>query len=175
MAVYTIKLCDHTASPNPLAGGIKSTIQGFFNRTFNGTSDTATVGWGNGAASDTIVLHFVESRDNSYIAQWLGRDKLNSINNLAGGHTTEHRHQICSEFYKTVNVRSGGTRNLPAQECAKLGFHECFHNVFPAWTEDDLKGHGGLADTPVGQDLNQWDIDTIRRGIAIHSVARQKL
>lgn len=175
MAAYTIKLCDHTASPNPLAGSIKSTIQGFFSRVFSGTSDTATVDWGAGSASDTIVLHFVESRNASYIVQWLGSEKLNSINNLAGGHTSMHRHQICSEFYKTVNVRSGGTKNLPAQECGKLGFHECFHNVFPAWSEQDLMGHGGLADTPVGQDLNQWDIDTIRRGISIRSVATQKL
>jgi hypothetical protein len=52
---------------------------------------------------------------------------------------------------------------------------ECLHNVFPMWTEEDLMGHGGLADTPIGADLTKWDSDTLRRGIAIKSVAKQQL
>jgi hypothetical protein len=64
---------------------------------------------------------------------------------------------------------------LSPREYAKLAFHESLHNVFPGLKETDLKGHGGLADTPVGADLNQWDIDTMRRGIAINSIATQKL
>jgi hypothetical protein len=64
---------------------------------------------------------------------------------------------------------------MKGRDYARLAFHECFHNVYPAWTEQDLMGHGGLADTPVGSDLNQWDIDTIRQGIAIPNTAKQQL
>jgi hypothetical protein len=174
MANYSIKLCDHTQS-NPFKGTIQSELQGFYNRVFTGTADTATVSWGKGAAPDTIVLHYVPDRASSYIVQWLGTQKLASINERAGGHTTMHGREICSEFYQTVNVGAGQTKTLPAKECAKLGFHECLHNVFPAWKETDLMGHGGLAETPVGADLGPWDIATLRRGIAIQSVATQKL
>lgn len=178
MANYSIKLCDHTTQPNSSQGGIQSALQGFFTRVFNGTSDSATVGWGAGAASDAIVLHFVASRDpGSYIVQCFGAQKLEKINKLAGGHTTEHHHKICSEIYQTVVLPPprNGTKTLSPLEYAKLAFHECIHNVFPGWDEKDLDGHGGLGNTPVGADLSQWDIDTIRRGIAIKSIATQQL
>ena len=58
---------------------------------------------------------------------------------------------------------------------AKLAFHESLHNVWPAWHESDLMGHGGLADTPVGADLGDWDKDTFRRGVTIKSTAKQQL
>lgn len=178
MASYSIKLCDHTGPSNNLQSSIQGELQGFFTRVFAGTSDTATVTWGTGAPSDTIVVHFAPSRvPGSYIVQWLGQKKLADINEYAGGHTTDHHRVICSEVYQTVALRPprGGTKTLQPREYAKLAFHECLHNVFPGWKESDLMGHGGLADTPVGADLNQWDMDTMRRGIAINSIATQKL
>jgi hypothetical protein len=172
MASYSIKLCDHTASSNQVKNPIQSELQGFFNRVFSGTSDTSTVAWGSGSQSDDIVLHFAADVSSSYIVQTMRRPPR--INPLAGGHTTLRDHVICSEFYKTVTIR-GRTRTLSGRDYAKLAFHECLHNVFPGWTEHDLMGHGGLADTPVGPDLNPWDSDTLRRGIAITSVATQQL
>jgi len=178
MSNYTIKLCDHTTQPNPSQGGIQSALQGFFTRVFNGTSDSATVSWGTGSASDNVVVHFVPNRDpSSYIVQSWGKEKLASISEYAGGHTTMHHREICSEIYQTVVLKPPrtGTKTLQPLEQAKLAFHECIHNVFPAWDEVDLNGHGGLGNTPVGADLSQWDIDTMRRGLSIHSVAKQKL
>jgi hypothetical protein len=173
MANYSIKIVDHTGSASPATQSIQSELQGFFNQVFAGTSDRATVALGQGTASDTIVLHYVADVASSYIVQSMPRPP--QINPRAGGHTSLRNHVICSEFYRTVATRSGSTRVLSGRDAAKLAFHECLHNVFPAWTEQDLMGHGGLADTPVGPDLNQWDIDTLRRGIAITSVATQKL
>ncbi len=177
MANYTIKLCDHTGPPNTLQSSIQSELQGFFTRVFTGTSDTATVTWGTGSASDSIVVHFVPNRaSGSYIVQWLGPKKLADIDEYAGGHTTEHHHRICSEVYQTIALPRGGTKTQSAREYAKLAFHECLHNVFPGWKETDLMGHGGLADSPVGADLNQWDINTLRQGIGITGTrATQKL
>ena len=122
--------------------------------------------------SDDIVLHFVSDVGSSYIVKTMPRPP--KINSFVGGHTTLRGHVICSEFYRTVAKR-GGKREMSARDYAKLAFHECLHNVFPGWDEKDFMGHGGLADTPVGPDLNQWDIDTLGRGIAIKSVAVQRL
>jgi hypothetical protein len=82
---------------------------------------------------------------------------------------------ICSEVYQTVATSDGKTATYSGRGYARLAFHESLHNVFPGWKETDLMGHGGLADTPVGHDLNQWDINTMRQGIAIKSSATQKL
>src|SRR5437879_4397506 len=171
MANYSIKLCDHTGSPNTVTQGIESALQQFFTRTFSGTSDKATVGWGKGSASDDIVLHFVADVAHSYIVQVMARPP--KISPLVSGHTSSRNHRICSEFYKTVTIH-GTSQTLSGLRYAKLAYHESLHNVFPAWTEQDLMGHGGLADTPVGPDLNQWDIDTMRRGISTKSVATQR-
>jgi hypothetical protein len=173
MANYSIKLSDHTASPNSLAQDIQATLQKLYDRVFKGTSDKATVAWGAASASDRIVLHFVESVANSYIAQKMARPP--KINSLAGGHTTKRGHLVCSEFYKTVSKSDSSTRTFKAQEAAKLAFHESLHNMWPDWTEQDLMGHGGLADTPVGPDLNQWDIDTVIKGIAASNKVKQQL
>lgn len=72
---------------------------------------------------------------------------------------------ICSEFYKTVTIR-GKTRTLSGVNYAKLAFHEGLHNAHPLWTEDELKGHGGLAESSVGPDLNGRDVDLMRDGPA---------
>ena len=140
---------------------------------FKGTSDSAIVRWGTGATADTIVLHFVEDVASSYIVKVMKRPP--SINPLAGGHTTLRSHVTCSEFYRVITARGGKSRVPSGKESAKIALHECFHNVWPGWEESDLMGHGGIADTPIGPDLNQWDIDTLRRGIGLKSVATQQL
>jgi hypothetical protein len=136
------------------------------------------VSWGTGSATNDVVVHFVANRDpGSYIVQLWGKQKLDNISEYAGGHTTMHHHEICSEIYQTVVFKPPrtGTRTLDPLAQAKLAFHECIHNVFPCWSEADLNGHGGLENTPVGSDLSQWDIDTMRRGLSIHSIAKQNL
>src|SRR5262249_7977915 len=133
MANYSIKLCDHTTQPNQSQGAVQSALQAFFTRVFTGTSDRASVAWGTGTATDDVVVHFVPSRDpGSYIVQSWGKQKLDNINQYAGGHTTTHHHQICSEIYQTVVLKPphAGTRTLAPLEYAKLAFHECIHNVF---------------------------------------------
>jgi hypothetical protein len=172
MANYSIKLRDHTASPNSVTQGICSELKLFFDRVFAGTSDTVTVIWGTGSTSDAIILHFVADVANSYIVQTMPRPP--QINPLVGGHTSLRSRVVCSEFYQTV-TRRGRTRTLSSLDYAKLAFHECLHNVWPNWTEHDLMGHGGLADTPVGPDLNQWDIDTLRRGFTTRTRITQQL
>jgi hypothetical protein len=172
MAAYSIRLVDHTGSSSDVTQPICNALKGFFDRVFSGTGDSASVAWGSGARSDTMVLHFVDDVASSYIRQTMKRPP--TINPLAGGHTTFRSPVICSEFYKTVTIR-GKTRTLSGLQYAKLAFHECFHNTYPMWTEDDLKGHGGLADTPVGPDLNERDVRLMRRGMAVPANYSQQL
>ena len=172
MASYSIKLVDHTGSDKAVTEGVGSALKGYFDRVFAGTSDKVTVGWGSGSQSDAIVLHFVGDVASSYIRQKMKRPP--TINPGAGGHTTYRSPAICSEFYKTVTIR-GKTRTLSGVQYAKIAFHESLHNTHPLWTEDELKGHGGLADTPVGPDLNDRDIELIRAGIAAKGRPTQQL
>jgi hypothetical protein len=173
MANYSIKLVDHTSSATQITSGVQSEIKGFFDRVFAKTSDSASVGWGTGSTSDDIVLHFVKDVSDSYIRKTIKKNAKISPN--AGGHTTLHGHKICSEFYLNVVDSQGKARPMSNRDYARLAFHESLHNVFPAWTENDLMGHGGLADTPIGKDLGQFDIDTMRKGISLKSVATQQL
>jgi hypothetical protein len=172
MATYSIKLADHTDSSDEVKMRIKTPLKIFYDRVFAGTSDDAIVDWGTALATDTIVLHFVADVPSSYIVKTMGKGK--PINQRVGGHTRLHHRIICSEFYRTVLGRQG-PRTFSGFDYARLAFHESLHNVWPGWDENDLRGHGGLAETPVGPDLNDWDADTFRRGIAIKSVATQQL
>lgn len=119
-----------------------------------------------------MVVHFVDDVASSYIVQKMKRPP--TINPLVGGHTTLRGRTICSEFYKTVTIR-GKTQTLSGVSYAKLAFHECLHNTYPMWTEDDLKGHGGLAESPVGADLNERDVSLMRKGMAIPANYTQQL
>jgi len=172
MAKYSIKLVDHVGSEADLKSEFRTVLQGFFTKTFDGSSDSATVTWGTGDKEDTIIVHFVEDIASSYITQKMTNARINP---RAGGHTKLQKHKVCSEVYYTVATKDGTTRTLKGPESARLAYHECLHNVFPNWTEDDLKGHGGLAETPVGADIAKFDIETMRRGIAIKSNYTQQL
>jgi hypothetical protein len=162
MAKVSIKLVDHTESDKSVTADIGSALAKFFERVYSGTDDTVTVGWGTASKSDTMVLHFVADVASSYIVKTMKRPP--TINPGVGGHTTLRGKVLCSEFYKTVTIR-GKAKKLPGLEYAKLAFHEGLHNAHPLFTEDDLRGHGGLAETPVGTDLNERDIGLMRDGI----------
>jgi len=171
MAIYSVKLVDHTGSDSATTQGICGALKGYFDRVFADASDSVTVGWGSGSTSDAIVLHFVDVAS-SYIVQKMKRPP--KINPLVGGHTTLRDRVICSEFYKTVTIR-GKTRTLSGVNYAKLAFHEGLHNAHPRWTEDELKGHGGPAESPVGPDLNERDVDLTRDGLATRGNYSQQL
>lgn len=163
MTVYNIKLVDHTGSDNKITSGISSALKGYFDRVFADTGDSATVEWGEGSSSNAIILHFVNDVASSYIVAKMKRPP--KISPLVGGHTTLRGTVLCSEFYKTVTIR-GETKTLSGVQYAKLAFHEGLHNAHPLFTEDDLKGHGGLAESPVGPDLNERDIGLMKDGLA---------
>ena len=163
MTVYAIKLVDHTGSDAKITSEIGASLKDYFDRVFAGSDHSATVGWGKAGTSDALVLHFVADVAGSYIVQKMKRPP--KINPLVGGHTTLRDNVICSEFYKTVTIR-GSTRTLSGLQYAKLAFHEGLHNAHPLFTEDDLRGHGGLAESPVGPDLNDRDIGLMKDGLA---------
>ncbi len=136
MASYYVKLVDHTGSSKQTRSSIQGELKNFFDRVFDKTSDTATVPCGTGSTSDIIVVHFVEDIAHSYIRQTVKKNTTISPN--AGGHTTWHRHKICSEIYKTVIDRRGKNRPMSGRDYARLAFNEYLHNVFPAWTEHEF-------------------------------------
>lgn len=55
----------------------QSVLQNYFSRTFDGMSDSATVSWGTGKKTDTIIVHFVEDISSSYITQKMTNAKIN--------------------------------------------------------------------------------------------------
>jgi len=120
------------------------------------------VDWGAGAASDAIVLHFVEDVDHSYLSEkWPG----NEIRVDAGGHTRTRGKITGSEFYYR-----GGGRPLHDVSYAKLAFHEALHNQLPGWSNDDLhgeKGGGGLAASPPQLPMTDKNKELMRRAIAV--------
>ena len=161
MASYSVKLVNHTRTSDRLKESIKKHLQDFFDQVFDGTSDQAAVDWGAGAASDALVLHFVEDVDHSYLSEkWPGND----IRADAGGHTRTRGKITGSEFY----YRSGG-RPLHDVSYAKLAFHEALHNQL-GWSNADLhgpKGGGGLAASPPQLPMTDKNKELMRRAIAI--------
>lgn len=161
MTSYSIKLVNHTQATPRLQGVIKTGIQELFDQVFSGTADSAVVDWGTGAASDSIVLHFVLDIANSYLQQQMPG---NNIRGDAGGHTRSHGCITGSEFY----LRSSG-RPLRDSAYARLAFHESLHNQFPAWSNDDMHGPdggGGLAASPPQEPMTDKNKELMRRGIA---------
>ncbi|HLW78351.1 MAG TPA: hypothetical protein VKU44_02030 [Terriglobia bacterium] len=165
MATFTVKLVDHTNSSDGFKQRIKSHIQTLFDQVFRGTSDSAIVDWGAGAANDAVVLHFVDDTGSSYIQQqWPGSD----IRVDAGGHTRTRGNVTGSEFYKHDVV--GGKRTMMQDTgYAKIVFHETLHNKLTGWTADQLhgtQGGGGLALLHPQLPMTDRNIALMRQGLA---------
>src|SRR5207253_3523401 len=159
MASYSIKLVDHISTSTNLRDLIKKNLQKLFDQVFANTSDSASVDWGAGAKSDSIVLHFAQDIAGSYLEKkWPGQ----TIDPNAGGHTHYKASAKCvgSEFYKMGNF-NGKPAQITAPAMARLAFHEALHNRFPTWTNAQMHGPaggGGLAAKPAGQTLTTGNI-----------------
>jgi hypothetical protein len=120
MANFRVTLSDHTqGSTDQLRQLISRHLQDFFNEVFAGTSDGATVTWGTAAASDALVIHFVEDVASSYISQ---RMPGSAHRPDGGGFTREQRGVTGSEFYKLV-LTGGTPSRYNATGYAKIAFH----------------------------------------------------
>jgi hypothetical protein len=170
MPQYSVKLVSHVSGESKLQALIAKDLQDMFNKVFEGTSDSATVAWGAGVTSDSIVLHFVRDRANSYLTQ-VWPDALNHSRPHAGGHTEPRSPRTGSEFYLWAPDKGGGRLyRHTALGYAKIAFHESLHNQFP-YRGGDIHGPfggGGLAAlVPQGDLPNQTNIALMRRGLAI--------
>lgn len=168
MANYVVKLVDHISTAAPLAASIQKHIQDLFSQVFLGTSDTATVQWGTGAQTDSIVLHFVTDIAGSYLEQqWPGQ----KIDPAAAGHTHYKAglQTTGSEFYQFA-LFTTGRGQITAPGMARAAFHESLHNQWPGWTNAEMhgpKGGGGLAAKPIGKTLTPINIDLMRKGMSM--------
>lgn len=136
MASYTVKLVNRTRSTDRLLQAIQSNLQGFFNEVFQGTSNSAAVQWGNGLATDAVVVHFVKDKDSSYLKQIRPNE---GGQHHAGGHTS-YGQPMGSEIYQHI-VEPGGRRHMDTDAgYAKLAFHEILHNRFPFRNGAEIHG-----------------------------------
>jgi len=166
MASSSVRLVDHTSTPDTWRQGLKKAIQDLFDQCFAGTSDKVTVEWGTGAATDNLVLHFVEDVEHSYIQQKLPGDP---IKEFIGGHTRTQNKVTGSEFYKLIG-KKGQRSRATYTGYAKLALHESMHNLFPGWTEADMHGPaggGGLAASPPQLPPTEKNKELMRRGLSI--------
>jgi hypothetical protein len=164
MANFTVKLVDHTSSSDNLKKRLQTAIQSLFTQVFQGTSDGATVSWGDSDPSDTLILHFVPDIDGSYIeAQWPGA----AIRGDAGGHTRTRNHVTGSEFYKHM-VISGKLSMVKDDAYGRLAFHESLHNRTGLGNTElhGQNGGGGLATSPPGKMLTDKNKEMMRQGLA---------
>ena len=105
--IYRITLVNHTRATERLQSAIQSNLQDLFRQAFAPVPDDATVSWGQGAATDAIVIHIVDDVASSYLQQqWPGND----IRGDAGGHTCTRGHVTGSEVY--LHVVMGGRRTM---------------------------------------------------------------
>src|SRR5262245_3264930 len=122
MATYSIKLVDHTGSANDVTKEIQTTLKGYFDRAFAGTSDSATVDWGAASTSATIIVRFVADVASSYIVKKM--DRPPTLESYIGGHTTLRGKTICSEVYKAQVDSRGKPRKMTNNDYASCAFHE---------------------------------------------------
>ena len=163
MAAYLIKIVNHTSLPRGQLQAICAALQAFYSQVFQGTSDRATVQVGTGAASDNIVIHFMEDVDHSYIQQVMPGGK--ALRKTIAGHTRQHRGVVCSEIYWRLLIR-GTVQELQPVRYAQSAFHESMHNVDPDATEEKINTTGGLGSNPVGSDLTDDNKTWIRSKIS---------
>jgi len=168
MANFSVKLVDHTGTPESWRQGLKKAIQDLFDKCLAGASDKVTVEWGTGVANDFLVLHFVEDVDHSYIQQKLPGDKLKEH---IGGHTRTSHNVTGSEFYKFIG-KKGQRGQYSYIGYAKLALHESMHNLLPYWTESEMHGPdggGGLAASPPQLPPTPKNIELMLRGFSVKS------
>lgn len=167
MASYIVKLVDHTSSSDNLKQRIQTRIQGLFDEVFVGTPDDATVEWGTGDPSDTIVLHFVRDVPASYIVQQMPGGSVLAPH--LAGHTRTRAGVTGSEFYKFVLI-NGTSTMVTDIAYAKAAFHEAMHNQYPYWSNDDMHGPDGgfgLAASPPQLPMTDRNKALMRAGMAI--------
>jgi hypothetical protein len=167
MASFSVKLVDHTGTPERWRQGLKKVIQDLFDQCLAGTSDKVTVEWGTGVEADFLVLHFVEDVDHSYVQQKLRGDPLKED---IGGHTRTQKKVTGSEFYKFIG-KKGQRSQYSFNGYAKLALHESMHNLLPYWTESEMHGPDGgfgLAASPPHLPTEK-NKELIRRGFSVKS------
>ncbi|MGA8943604.1 MAG: hypothetical protein WB502_12960 [Thermoactinomyces sp.] len=168
MAIYVVKLVDHTDSDETWLLGLGSKIQDLFNTCMEGSSHQVKVVWGTGAVTDNLVLHFVNDVDHSYIQQKMPGEPLSES---IAGHT-RHRNGIAgTEFYKFVGPR-GNRKQFPYINYAKIALHESLHNLFPGWTAAELHGPaggGGLASIKPELPPTEKNKEMIQRGLSVRN------
>ena len=167
MTQYLIKLVDHDTGMTPEhANRMTRAIQDLFNQVFEGTPDSASLLWGKGTTSDNIVLHFVANVTKSYLQSVMpGKPLALGIS----GHTRLHNRVTCSEFYR-YTWQEGDWHSHNAHDNAKNALHEVMHNVFPAWSEEEIAKTGGLGLQPAKTPITELNKQHIRKGIAIKNI-----
>lgn len=168
MAIYVVKLVDHTNSDESWLLGLNSTIQELFDECMQGSPHHVEVVWGTGAVTDNLVLHFVNDVDHSYIQQKMPGAPLSE---LIAGHTRHKNGITGTEFYKFVGP-GGNRRQYSYTGYAKIALHESLHNLFPGWTEADLHGPdggGGLASSPPQLPPTDTNKEMIQRGLSVRN------
>jgi hypothetical protein len=162
MAIYIVKLVDRTVgSPQRLTGLIQQDAQDQFNEAFKGTSDSVSVEWGTGLASDNEVMHFVEDINHSYIRT---KYPQTLIGTEAGGHTyNDNSNRIsASEIYK----HDPQGIQYRASACAKMIMHETLHNQYP-FLDVHNDGGGGVALPVPTLPMTDRNKDLIRRAFSV--------
>jgi hypothetical protein len=169
MATYSVKLVDNRNSSPHEMQVIRDEVARVLGLAFVGTSNSVNVAWGNGTQADSYVIHFVQSKDDSYLKkQW--PDFPININPNAGGHTHSHLSMSGTEMYR---VRVSGSLGL--KQYGFIAFHEALHNLFPWRTYDPIKKEGPLAtmggglaaETFHNADPNEDNKEWLRRGFSV--------
>lgn len=170
MTNFTVTLVDHgTGSTEEWRKGLRDKIQELFNECIPPTSvHRVGVAWGTGAKTDNLILHFVEDVDQSYIQKKMPGAALKEH---IGGHTRTRKNVTGSEFYRLVG-KKGERAQYKYIAYAKVALHESLHNLFPAWSEDDMHGAaggGGLASSPPQLPPTEKNKELLVRGFSIRN------
>jgi hypothetical protein len=162
MATYSVKLVDHRSSTHAETAAIAATIARVMGLAFVGTRDSVNVSWGSSAASDDLVLHFVEDIAHSYLRQtW----PQMTVDPNAGGHTHMHGSLAGTELYRT---RPSGPLHL--RRYGALAFHEALHNLFPFRSDQHTAFGGGIAAAHIpDQDPNDANKAFLRQGFSVRT------
>jgi len=97
-----------------------------------------------------MVLHFVNDVASSYIVAKMKRPP--KISPLVGGHTTLRAPAVLGVL-QTVTIR-GETKTLSGVQYASSRSTRALHNAHPL-SRGRSERDGGLAESPVGPDLNE--------------------